>query len=47
MINESNNEIFKVLFQQVEQIYRMIPCNGTHGSRQRINKSLEEEYLSR
>ena len=37
--------IFKVLFQQVEQIHRMVPFYGTYGSRQRINnKSIQEEY---
>ena len=37
--------IFKVLFWQVKQIHRMIPCYGTHGSRQQINrKSIQEEY---
>ena len=43
MVNESNR---KVLFQEVEQTHRMIPCYGTHGSRQRINsKSIKEEYI--
>ena len=38
-------EAFKVLFQQVEQIHRMIPCYATHGSRQLINnKLIQEEY---
>ena len=38
-------EAFKVLFQQVEQIHRMIPCYATHGNRQLINnKSIQEEY---
>ena len=40
-------EAFKVLFQQVEQIHRMIPCYATHGSRQLINnKSIQENIKS-
>ena len=37
-------KFFKVFFQQVEQIHRMISYYRTRGSKQRINKSIHKEY---
>ena len=35
--------MFKTLFQQTEQIHRMILCYGSHGSKQPIEKLIEGE----
>ena len=43
VINESNRRFLKISFDS-NNINCMIPCYVTHGSRQQINKALQEEY---
>ena len=45
LLSQVGKSFQQFLFQQIEQIYRMIPCNRTHGSRQWMNNKLfREEY---
>ena len=43
VINESNRRFLKLSYDS-NNIHCMIPCYGTHGNRQQINKAIQEEY---